>query len=800
MKIYSVLKTLFSWPLGIVGIVFLVYTLSQQHIQFSSILKNVNPFFLLISVVCFFLYYLLRSFVWQIILKEKDILIPLPKSVYIWGISELKRFIPGNFWAFLGRGVLLSAEGVGKKEIVHLLFIEIQFFLIGCVFLSGFAVPFLVRDLSISFLYSPFLPYGSIGATTLCLGIFLFHKSLSGHELFGFKKIWKIFPGFSFNITVYIQFLTVLYLLLFGIGSYFAVLSMSFLTPREFLSFVFFFVFSLFFGYITIVTPMGLGVREGIISVGLAPFIGPGNAIVAALLTRILQIAGEAVFLILSVVWLRNKHVQKFFMQIQRRRVEVLLGVCIAIFFIYFTASGFLRYENFFTGRFDLGNMDQTVWNTAHGRVFEITDPNGTQITSRLSFHADFILILLAPFYLLWSDPRILIALQSAVAAVGAVFVYLISFHILKKKTVSFVVTLTYLLNPSLSYSLLYDFHPVVLATGFLLASYFFLIKKNYLLFFTFVILSALTKEEVWIVAALLGLKMVRDNFSFSSGRIAVLNGKLLVLGIGTFAIFMAIFYLLVSHIIPSSRGDEHFALSYFSHLGNSPLEIVLSVFIAPQKWIQLIFTPERLSYLMSIFSPVAFLPVFSIPTLLFAAPDFAINLLSNNGQLHEIYYQYTATVTPFIFISTVYAMRFIKKMFPIMTYERVGVLLVTSSIVSAWVLGPLPGSLRPSTDMFTKQLSNKHEVSEFLKTIDKKKSVAASNNVGSHLSQRKKIYTIPNGLQEADVAVFLLNDVYAQPSLASQKQMVEDLRKNPMYEILYENGDFVAFSRLKML
>ena len=149
------------------------------------------------------------------------------------------------------------------------------------------------------------------------------------------------------------------------------------------------------------------------------------------------------------------------------------------------------------------------------------------------------------------------------------------------------------------------------------------------------------------------------------------------------------VFYLLVSHIIPSSRGDVHFALSYFSHLGSSPLEIVLSLFTSPQKWIQLVFAPERLSYLLSVFAPVAFLPVFSLPTLLFAAPDFAINLLSNNGQLHEIYYQYTASVTPFIFIATIYAVRFLKKRFSYVTRTRVGLVLITSSLISARILGP---------------------------------------------------------------------------------------------------------------
>jgi uncharacterized membrane protein len=53
--------------------------------------------------------------------------------------------------------------------------------------------------------------------------------------------------------------------------------------------------------------------------------------------------------------------------------------------------------------------MDQTVWNTIHGRIFQLTDPNGTTNISRLAFHADLILVLISPLYLIWSSPEMLL-------------------------------------------------------------------------------------------------------------------------------------------------------------------------------------------------------------------------------------------------------------------------------------------------------------------------------------------------------------------------------------------------------
>lgn len=115
-----------------------------------------------------------------------------------------------------------------------------------------------------------------------------------------------------------------------------------------------------------------------------------------------------------------------------RRTSELILAFFILLYIAYFSTTSLLRHDNFYSGRFDLGNMDQTVWNTAHGRFFQFTAPNGTDVVSRLSYHADFILVLLAPSYWVWSDPKMLLLVQTVVLALGSVFVFLIANKILK--------------------------------------------------------------------------------------------------------------------------------------------------------------------------------------------------------------------------------------------------------------------------------------------------------------------------------------------------------------------------------
>ena len=91
-----------------------------------------------------------------------------------------------------------------------------------------------------------------------------------------------------------------------------------------------------------------------------------------------------------------------------------------AAFAAGFGALAVLRHRAFESGRFDLGNMTQAVWSTAHGDVLSVTDVHGEQV-SRLGSHFDPILVLFAPLWWLWPSPELLLVVQAvAVARRGA--------------------------------------------------------------------------------------------------------------------------------------------------------------------------------------------------------------------------------------------------------------------------------------------------------------------------------------------------------------------------------------------
>ncbi len=460
---------------------------------------------------------------------------------------------------------------------------------------------------------------------------------------------------------------------------------------------------------------------------------------------------------------------------------EAVLIFLMLVYLLYFTYASFLRFENFYAGRFDLGNMVQTVWNSAHGNIFRLTDPNATREISRLAFHSDFILIMLAPFYWIWEDPRTLLLIQTVVLSFGGIFVYLIANHILKNKNIALVFAFSYFLSPAVQFTNLYDFHSVTLSTTFFLATFYFMFKKEYGSMLVFLILAAITKEQVWAITALVGLYLF-----FAHKKRAL----------GTFIFFSSsiVFYVLVWYLMPYNLGKEHFALDYYSNFGDSPAKIIAGIFLKPIETIKTILLPDRILFIKQVFLPLGYLSFFAPVFLIFAGPDLAINLLSANPPLHQIYYQYTAAITPFVFISAIFGIKFIRSRIPQIPLIAFASIILILAILSAYDFGPLPFSKHPSINTFKRTLPEKAAIYDYISMLSADEKVAATNNIGAQLSQRRNIYVIPRGVDIADKAIFLTS----RSMNSGEKAALERVRTDPNFVPVFKSGGFLVFKRIK--
>src|SRR4026209_2878748 len=104
-------------------------------------------------------------------------------------------------------------------------------------------------------------------------------------------------------------------------------------------------------------------------------------------------------------------------------RARPLLWAAIASYAAGFAALSVLRHDSFETGRFDLGNMVQAVWSTAHGHVLQVTNLHGAQVSGP-GARVDPFLVVFARRWGLWPSPSLLLTPQAIVVAVGGLPLY----------------------------------------------------------------------------------------------------------------------------------------------------------------------------------------------------------------------------------------------------------------------------------------------------------------------------------------------------------------------------------------
>ena len=773
----SLFKWLFGWPLSLIALYFIARLFLTQAGKIDFTLLNINLWLLLSGILSLLIYFFLRVTLWQSIIKQLGAKQSYKFTAYYWALAELKRYIPGNVWSIAGRLTHFSNQNQNKKIILKAYIHEAQLVVIGSATISLLSTIFIFKSLFDLHISQPVCVIIGTILFACCFSLLFSNKWIKSTKYSGLI----VQGSFTYRLKLY-SFASGAFFF-FGLGQFLVISSILKININEIYVLSGLLCFSYLVGYLSIITPSGLGVREAVITYSFSKFMSAGSAALAALVSRVILILSEIIFLGIAAGWYfaKNKIVNFLEKVISEHPQITLLTGLVILYITYFTVTTFLRYDNYYTGRFDLGNMAQTVWNTMHGHVFELTNPNGTIDQSRLATHADFLLILLVPFYYIWTDPRMLLLIQTVILALGAYAVYLIGKNIFKNANISLIFSFMFLLNPSVERSNLYDFHAVTLATTFLLFAFYFIQKRRMYSFLFIGILAGLTKEQVWFMIGLMAFYL-----GFKKKRY--------IWGTTVFIIMAFISYYLISIAIPKALGAQHFALEYYADFGDTPASIVKHMILSPWKIITTIISPDRLVYYIKIFAPFGFLTLLEPFYFIFALPEIAIYILSNNNNFIQIYYQYTATITPFIIISSMYGLKKLIDWLPNKNITVINFCLVILALYTAYLFGPLPGSIEPNTDMYTKQLSDGAIINNFIEHIPRKFSVAASNNIGSHLSQRRKIYTIPVGVDKADVVAFLLTDPGAQPSPEYQRALVKKLEHDPNYFIKYARFPFYVF------
>lgn len=464
------------------------------------------------------------------------------------------------------------------------------------------------------------------------------------------------------------------------------------------------------------------------------------------------------------------------------RKYEILLGIFIAIYIAWFSFFTLHRFNSLHANYYDLGIMDQTVYNTSQGRLLELTDPEGSATIKRMAIHNDILLAALAPLYLFHAGPETLLVTQTVMLAMGAIFVYLIALELTKRKFVALSYAFMYLMYPALQWSNTYDFHMVTFVTTLMLALYYALTKEKYghaaLCFF----LILFAKEQTAMATALLGLLLFfRGHVLFPKTK-DVRNLK----NIGLAFFFTSIMWFAASIwlIIPYFRQAQHFALARFDHIGD------------PAKVAESVFTGSSLSYFISLFGPLLFVSLLS-PVVLVLAPELALNVLSNNPNMHSIIFHYTAVLTPVLFISALYGILYIHKKLNA-SYKYVITVQIILTLLFSYYSSPLPYSKYYDERIFSQVKPELSEINAWARELrDEDIIVSASLGVATKFTDRKVMIPFSMKYTEAQYVVLLKQEVlddWFDP--VESKQAYEQLLSDPSFTRIKQSGSFEVYKK----
>ena len=282
MKEFKKLKNLATILVILITAVFLAKTLLKYYEPTKYDLSSI-PAYKIILAACFFLgYFYMRAISWRYLTQYLGESVSKTSSLTIWFFSEALRYIPGNIWSFASRAYLARQKQISKEVSFLILPIEIIIVTTTTTILSSYAIIKTLEKLQVNLIFY-ILIFTSLIVTLVLL---LSHKIILRvlKKILLQKLVLKALPT-----ALILQFLSwslysTGYIILIDFAG---IQDLALLFSSTLLAWL--------IGYLTIVSPMGLGVRESTFILLIGPQIGLSQAAVIALLARVILIVTELI-------------------------------------------------------------------------------------------------------------------------------------------------------------------------------------------------------------------------------------------------------------------------------------------------------------------------------------------------------------------------------------------------------------------------------------------------------------------------------------------------------------------------
>ncbi len=465
-------------------------------------------------------------------------------------------------------------------------------------------------------------------------------------------------------------------------------------------------------------------------------------------------------------------------------RATLLVLLLIAIWAGFYGWLAVRRHQAHQSAAMDLGYTDQVVWNTLHGRPFEFSTYENAPIDLPLetfkrtdillAYHAELLLAPISLSYLLHPGPETLLILQAVVIGLGALPAYWLARRRLHSELAGVAFAAVYLLAPALQGAVLSDFHAVALTASLLLWAFFFFDTNRWAAYFACILAAMLTKEDIPVVIALMGLGILIARRQSRTVGLATL-----ALGVGWFVVANRV-------ILPTFSGLGR--SPFFERLalwGPTPEASLRAALQNPMLVVRWVFKPEIVTYLGGLLCSTGFMSIFGLPFLLPVAPVLGINVFSAWNWTYSEGAHYSASVMPFIILSGIVGMGWLTGRLTRGDRARPSAVvgMLSGAMLAIALIHHILVGVSPVVPDFAPPRVTEHQRigQEIMARIPPDASLSAQSDLYPHLSDRRKAYLFP-AVNDADyVLVDMAGSAYP---LAADEQFWE-------IQALLESGEF---------
>jgi len=366
------------------------------------------------------------------------------------------------------------------------------------------------------------------------------------------------------------------------------------------------------------------------------------------------------------------------------REQGILGGLMLLVFGLY-AVYALTRHKHYLTTGFDLGIFDQVVrdYSRFQAPIVPLKAPG----YNLLGDHFHPILVLWAPLYWIWDDPRMLLLAQAALLAVSMMPIHRFTRRRLGGTAALWVAGL-YGLSWPLQRMVQFDVHEIAFAVPLIALVIDAVDRRARWLTWLCCLGLLLTREDMGALVLLIGvLVAVREvrlglDRQLRPRRDDVLHG-LALMALGVFG-----YWLATSVVIPHFSDGLGFVYWTFPALGPDPASALRFMITQPWSVLVLLVTPFRKTQTLLALGSSTLFTALGSRWILLTAPFLAQRFLNSRELLWNTNFHYSAVLAPILFAAGVETVNGWRRRLAKRPEGVLGGRLTSGRLVRGWLIG----------------------------------------------------------------------------------------------------------------